>query len=585
MKVKESQISLALLATCVGLLSAGVITIFRLAYEIPLEHWLPNGNHEGFESLSSEGRILLLLGSTILLIALFSRLQPRQRKVGVAHVLQRIEQHQGYLPKTNLLAQFFGTIIALIGGHSIGREGPAVHIGAGTASQFGQLLKTPHHRLRVLAACGVASAISASFNTPMAGVIFAMEVVLLEYSIKGFIPIILASVIGAIVTRAVFGNETAFIVPSLEMGSLLEIPYILLLALVCGMLGSLYIASVNFMQRWNKQPIWQTWGLLGICTALISLYLPEVMGVGYDSVNAWLQGDTVLGLAIALLFAKLLLSGWASAVGFPGGLIGPSLFMGAAIGAVMGQLSSFFIPDYPINIGFYAMLGMGAMMASVLRAPLAALMALLELTANHNIILPGMLAIVIASLTVSEIFHFPSIFRIQTKLAVNNDPVRQLLRNTWVGQVMSEDFNTSERLINLASAQLMLSHQPAWIYLESEQQLLLSTDLARFIENHIENQADSLIENHEESAHPIDRLDTADPDHSEIDCLLLPGDRKMIKSISLMANLQNALDLMQQHHIEWLVVHRDEQFNHVVGIVSREMIEQYYRYQPQLIVS
>jgi len=571
MKVKESQISLALLATFVGLISAGLITLFRLAYELPLEHWLPSGDHEGFESLSSLSRIVLLLASTALLILIFSRLKPQQRKMGVGHVLQRIEQHQGYLPKTNLIAQFFGAIIALIGGHSVGREGPAVHIGAGSASQFGQLLKTPHHRLRILAACGVASAISASFNTPMAGVIFAMEVVLLEYSIKGFIPIILASVTGAIVSRATFGNETAFIVPSLEMGSLLEIPYILLLALICGMLGSLFITTVKFMQRWNTRPLWQTWGLLGICTAITSIYLPEVMGIGYDSVNDWLQGEAVIGLAFALLFAKLLLSGWASAMGFPGGLIGPSLFMGAAIGALLGLLSSYLMPEYPVNVGFYAMLGMGAMMASVLRAPLAALMALLELTANPNIILPGMLAIVIASLTVSEIFHLPSIFRIQTNLAVNQDPVRQLLRNTWVGQLMSQDFTTSARMINLDCAQLILSQQPAWVYIEPEQQLLLSTDLARFIESHIENTDN------------VNKFDSADPDHQDIDCLLLPGERKMVKSISLMANLQNALDLMQQHHIEWLLVHRDEQFNQVVGIVSREMIEQHYRYQPQAI--
>ncbi len=558
MQIKESQISLALLATFVGLISAGIITLFRLAYELPLEHFLPTGDHEGFESLSAPTRALLLLSSTALLILIFSRLQAHQRKIGVGHVLQRIEQHQGYLPKTNLVAQFFGAIIALIGGHSVGREGPAVHIGAGTASQFGQLLKTPHHRLRILAACGVASAISASFNTPMAGVIFAMEVVLLEYSIRGFIPIILASVIGAIVSRAVFGNETAFVVPSLEMGSLLEIPYILLLALVCGMMGSLFIASVKYMQRWNTRPLWQTWGLLGVCTAITSIFLPEVMGIGYDSVNDWLQGETLFALALALLFAKMLLSGWASAMGFPGGLIGPSLFMGAAIGAMMGQLSSYFMPDYPVNIGFYAMLGMGAMMASVLRAPLAALMALLELTANPNIILPGMMAIVIASLTVSEIFHLPSIFRIQTNLAINQNPVQQLLRNTWVGQVMTQEFSSSPRVINLDSALLLLGHQQNWILLEQEDQILASSDLARFIESH----------------------QFADTDHQDIDCLLLPGDRKMVKSISLMANLQNALDQMQNHHIEWLVVHRDEQFNNVVGIISREMIEQHYRYNP-----
>lgn len=558
MKVKESQISLALLAALVGLVSAGMITLFRLAYEMPLEYWLPNGDHEGFESLSTEARVVLLLTSTAILIFFFSRLQPADRKVGVAHSLLRIEKHQGYLPKINLFAQFLGGIVALIGGHSVGREGPAVHIGAGTASQVGQLLNTPHHRLRILAACGVASAISASFNTPMAGVIFAMEVVLLEYSIRGFIPIILSSVIGAIVSRAAFGNETAFVVPLLDMKSLLEIPYILLLALVCGVMGSLFIKTVQYIQRWNTRPIWQTWGVLGVCTAVVSIYLPEVMGIGYDSVNSWLQGEALVGIALALLFAKLLLSGWASATGFPGGLIGPSLFMGAAIGAIMGHFSAIFMPNYHVNVGFYAMLGMGAMMAAVLGAPLAALMALLELTGNPNIILPGMLAIVVASLTVSEIFKLPSIFRIQTNFTVNNSPVKQLLRNTWVGQVMSQDFAVSLRSINLESAQLMLNHQPTWILIDKEEQLLASSDLAWFISSDEYSESDA----------------------EDIDCLLLPGDRKMVKSISLMANLQDALDQMQTNHIEWLVVHRDKQFNKVAGIVSRDMIEQYYRYNP-----
>jgi H+/Cl- antiporter ClcA len=558
MKVKESQISLALLAALVGLVSAGMITLFRLAYEMPLEYWLPNGDHEGFESLSTEARVVLLLTSTAILIFFFSRLQPADRKVGVAHSLLRIEKHQGYLPKINLFAQFLGGIVALVGGHSVGREGPAVHIGAGTASQVGQLLNTPHHRLRILAACGVASAISASFNTPMAGVIFAMEVVLLEYSIRGFIPIILSSVIGAIVSRAAFGNETAFVVPLLDMKSLLEIPYILLLALVCGVMGSLFIKTVQYIQRWNTRPIWQTWGVLGVCTAVVSIYLPEVMGIGYDSVNSWLQGEALVGIALALLFAKLLLSGWASATGFPGGLIGPSLFMGAAIGAIMGHFSAIFMPNYHVNVGFYAMLGMGAMMAAVLGAPLAALMALLELTGNPNIILPGMLAIVVASLTVSEIFKLPSIFRIQTNFTVNNSPVKQLLRNTWVGQVMSQDFAVSLRSINLESAQLMLNHQPTWILIDKEEQLLASSDLAWFISSDEYSESDA----------------------EDIDCLLLPGDRKMVKSISLMANLQDALDQMQTNHIEWLVVHRDKQFNKVAGIVSRDMIEQYYRYNP-----
>lgn len=554
--VRDSQISLALLATVAGLLSAGVITLFRLAIEWPLEQGLPSGDPEGFESLSAFWRVVLILSTTALLILVFQRLKPEHRSMGVSHVLQRMELHQGYLLKRNLFAQFFGAVVALIGGHSVGREGPAVHIGAASASQFGQMLHVPHHRLRILAACGVASAISASFNTPIAGVIFAMEVVLLEYSIAGFIPIILASVTGAILTRAVFGHEAIFIVPQLNMGSLLEIPYILALALVCGVLGSIFTATVNGLQHWKQKPIWITWGILGLGTALVSIPLPEVMGLGYDSVNNWFGGEVIVGATIAVIIAKLLLSGWAAAMGFPGGLIGPSLFIGAAAGVLMGELSAFLLPEYPANVGFYAMLGMGAMMAGVLRAPLAALMALLELTANPNIIMPGMLAIVIASLTVSEIFHLPSVFKVQTRLNMESNPVHRMLRNTWIAEVMDQNYAVCDRLLSPDAAQLILQDQPEWIILSDDKKKLLlpAADLALHVAEHQED--------------------------DELDLLLLPAQRQNTAAISLQGNLQNALDQMQSGDLEWLVVYRDETLSKVVGIISRQMIEQHYTYRP-----
>ena len=552
---RDSLISLSLLATIAGLLSAGVITLFRLLIEVPLNHWLPAGHAEGFESLSPTMRVAFILGSTLILIIVFQGLKAEHRAWGVGHVLKRMELHQGYLLKRNFFAQFFGAVVALLGGHSVGREGPAVHLGAATASQFGQSLQVPHHRLRILAACGVASAISASFNTPMAGVIFAMEVVLLEYSIAGFIPIILASVTGAIVTRAVFGHEAAFIVPPFEMGSLIEIPYILALALVCGVLGSAYTASVNGLQKWKQKPIWITWGILGLATAAISVYLPEVMGIGYDSVNGWFSGEVVIATTIALLIGKLLLSGWASAMGFPGGLIGPTLFIGAAAGALMGQLSAYLLPEYPTNIGFYSMLGMGAMMAAVLRAPLAALMALLELTGNSNIIMPGMLAIVIASLTVSEVFHLPSVFRVQTHLDLEANPVNRMLRNTWVAEIMDQGYALCERHLHPQAAELILQDGPEWIIIDEDNKLIMpAAELAKLVANHQQDE--------------------------ELDLLLLPAPRQDCASISLQANLQNALDQMQAADLEWLVVHRDEQMNKIVGLISRQMIEQHYSYKP-----
>tara|TARA_B100001109_G_scaffold255895_1_gene262613 strand:- start:8053 stop:9786 length:1734 start_codon:yes stop_codon:yes gene_type:complete len=562
--LSDNQIGLALLALLAGIASALVITLFRLAIEVPLTALLPVASAEDYEALSQWGRVALLFGGSLVLIILFHTLRPERRGVGVSHVLQRMEMHQGYLPLPNIVVQWVAAAIAILSGHSVGREGPAIHLGAGTASQLGQSVGLAHHRLRILAGAGVASAISASFNTPMAGVIFAMEVVLLEYNIRGFVPIILASVAGAIVSEAVFGSHTAFAVPGFDMHSLAEIPYILLLGVIGGFVASAFIFLVRFFQRINHWPIWLKWGLLTSATAAVSIWLPQVMGIGYDTVNQALAGQVVMGSLALLLIAKLILAAWAAGVGFPAGLIGPTLFIGAALGGLMGQLSDWWLPQYPVSVGFYAMLGMGAMMGAVLRAPLAALVALLELTANPNIIMPGMLAIVIASLVVSEFFHLPSVFNVQLGGGHNYqapDPVQQMLRNTWVAEAMSQSFVSAPRTVTPETAGFMLQRDPDWLLLEDEKVILPPAAVAEALAELKEKQ-------------PQD-------EHADIDLIAIPGDRQEVGTISLKANLHDALDLMQQHHIQWLAVYRDDDLSRCVGLVSQTQIEHFYHYMPR----
>lgn len=572
--LSNNQIGMALLALLVGLASAGVITLFRFAIEIPLVELLPMSSEEDYEALAPWLRAALLLAGGVLLIAIFQPLSKEQRSVGVGHVLIRMERHQGYLPLPNLMLQWLAAVIALLSGHSVGREGPAVHLGAGTASQIGQRFGLAHHRLRILAGCGVASAISASFNTPMAGVIFAMEVVLLEYSIRGFIPIILASVAGAIVTEAVFGAETAFVVPGVDMHSLLEIPYILALGVMAGLTASGFVMAVRQFQHFSHWPLWLKWGGLSLTTAIISLWLPQLLGIGYDTVNDALAGKVVVFTLFALLIGKLWLAAWAAAVGFPGGLIGPSLFVGAALGGIMGQLSAWWLPQYPVSVGFYAMLGMCAVMGATLRAPLAALVAMLELTANPNIIMPGMLAIVVASLIASEIFNLPSVFQVllgKNPLAQTPTPVQQMLRNTWVAQAMTRRFVCVDRHISRDSAELILQDQPDWLLLEHEQALLSTADLVNVMAHDAEQRAEQQTDAGHEDEHA---------QQPALDLIAMPAQRHEVGQISLKANLQDALDLMQSGQLQWLAVYRDEQKNHCIGLVSREQIELFYRYQP-----
>ncbi|MDO6680969.1 chloride channel protein [Oceanobacter sp. 5_MG-2023] len=573
--LSDNPLGLALLALLAGIAAALVITLFRLAIAWPLEIFLPMASEDDYEALSAITRVALLLGGGLLLILLFQPLSPAQRSVGVTHVLMRMERHQGYMPAANLVLQWLAAAIALLSGHSVGREGPAIHMGAGTASQLGQAAGVAHHRLRILAGAGVASAIAASFNTPMAGVIFAMEVVLLEYNLRGFIPIILASVAGAVISQVVFGSATAFDVPPLAMHSLIELPYVVALGLTCGLLATGFITLTQRFQALAPSPLWVRWGGLTLTTAAIAWWLPGILGIGYDTVNAALAGNVAIGLCLGLLAGKLVLAAWASAVGFPAGLIGPTMFMGALAGGILGKLSLFWMPDYPVEIGFYVMLGMGAMMGAVLRAPLAALIALLELTANPHIIMPGMLAIVIATLVAGEVFRLPSIFQVQ--LGNNNNglyqpphPVQMMLRSTWVAEALSRSLAISARHISLQAARHLIDQQTDWLYIEDEQTILPPAELAEFIDS----QESSIAE---ESSLPAD-----------IDLLGIPAERFSVGRIALKANLQDALDHMQTHDLHWLAVYRRDPDSRkgpgpCVGLVSRAMIERHYRYRPQII--
>lgn len=579
----DSQLGLAVMALFAGLLAAFIITLFRLLIEIPLELIFPMTSEDDYESLSIITRLALLGSGGVALILLFQWLKPEQRSVGLIHVLVRMERNQGYLPKTNLAVQWLAAGIALLSGHSVGREGPAIHMGAGAASQLGQYADIAHHRLRILAGAGVASAIAASFNTPMAGVIFAMEVVLLEYSIRGFIPIILASVAGAIVSQLVFGTSTAFDVPPLTLLSLLEIPYIVLLGVIGGVTAGCFIGVVKYFQGFSRLPLSIKWGGLTIATGLVSIWLPGILGIGYDTVNSALSGDVMILTFAGLFLAKFLLASWAAATSFPAGLIGPSLFMGAMIGGLMGQLSSILLPDYPVSIGFYVMLGMATMMGAVLGAPLAALITLLELTSNPNIIMPGMLAIVIGTLVVSEGFRLPTLIEVQLRgngLYVSPDPVRLLLRNTWVKELADTPFISLDRYITPQSAQLLLdekSEHAPWLLIEHQLTLVPPVALANWLSR--------------DNAPAVSKTTGSSliPDDHRIDLMDIPADRETVGVISLKANLQDALDLMEAHDLQWLAVvdssnKRDVssplQQGDCIGLVSRTMIERYYRYQP-----
>ena len=394
---------LSLLAIVSGLLAGGVVVLFRAALQGA--GWL-TGNHGGdnFEALSPALQVLLPVFGAFAIGVAFNRLPADERRLGVVHVIERLASRQGRLSWRGAWRQFAGAVVGLTAGLSGGREGPAVHLGAASSSLLGAAAELPEDGMRTLVACGSAAAIGASFNTPLAGVVFAMEVVLMEYTIVGFIPVILATATATVVNRWAFGDITVLETPTTDLRSLLEVPYIVFVGVAVGVVGGVFIALVKSVSAIRAWPFWLRATAAGALTGAAAWFAPEVLGTSYDTINEALLGNIAGTALLVILVAKVVASAACVGVGLPVGVIAPTLVIGALAGGLLGEIGNAVMPEHASAPALYVMLGMAAMMAAVLQAPLAALTAVLELTANPNIILPAMLVIVAATLTVREVF-------------------------------------------------------------------------------------------------------------------------------------------------------------------------------------
>lgn len=564
----ESLPQLTLLGLLTGIIAGAVIVLFRWAVELPLGYFLP-GSFENFEAISSLMHFALPVAGAILLGLILQLVDKRHHATSIGHVMDRLQNHQGRLPLGNVITQFFGGAACLLTGQSVGREGPAVHLGAGSGSLLGQWLKLPANSLRPLAGCGVAAAIAACFNTPMAGVIFAMEVVIMQYTIAGFIPVTLAAVAGATMTRLAFGPEIAFINAQSVMGDLRELPLMGLVGLVVAVFAAAYIRLHGASCRWAlNRPIALRFALAGLFTGICALWIPQIMGVGYDTISSALAGEIGFALLLAIAVVKLLATSISLGVGMPGGVVGPLLFIGACIGGAVGSAAQILMPGSASAIGFYVILGMGAMMGATLNAPLAAMMAILELTYNPNIIFPSMLVVIAACLTTRWVFRcdglFQHVLRIQGKFR-STEAMEQLLGNTGVRGLMDRHLVISDNLINVSTAQQLLSHHPHWILLRENNQLLQPADLHSYLQT-LQNDPQNLGSDLQTSA-----------SEDQINLLGIPARRYDLARIPADANLFEALELMNRQQLDALWVESLSDSHQPLGIISRRNIDNYYR--------
>lgn len=331
---------------------------------------------------------------------------PDRRPQGVPHVIEACALKGGRMSLREGLAAAAVSAGSLGVGASTGREGPVVHLGATFGSLVADRLGLSPGGTRTLLGCGVAAAVACAFNAPIAGVFFALEVVVRHYALGAFAPVVLAAVAGTVVSRLHYGDFPAFILPIDEqIGSYLEFPAFALLGVLSAAAALGFMAAVVAAEAAVDRlapPRLVRPAIGGLAVGVMALWLPEVLGVGYEAVDAALNEQLGLALMLALILAKIAACAISMGFGFGGGVFSPSLFVGAMVGGAFGHIATQVFPHLSSGHGAYALVGMGAVAAAVLGAPMSTILIVFEMTGDYRLTIAVMVAVVVASIITQQ---------------------------------------------------------------------------------------------------------------------------------------------------------------------------------------
>lgn len=360
--------------------------------------------------------VMALAGLVVGLIIYFFAREAKGH--GVPEVMLAVASNGGRIRGRVAVFKSLASAICIGTGGSAGREGPIVQIGSALGSAVGQKLGFSDRQVSLLVACGASAGIAATFNAPVAGALFSLEVILLGFTQTSFSYVVLSSVAASVVGRAFLGDSPAFTIPLYSVGHRAELLLYGGLGVLAAVVGiaftrSLYRLEDLFDALPIPEPVKPAIGaaLVGV---LALLGLPEVMGVGYDTITQVLEGNLALEVMLLLIFAKLLATCLTLGSGGSGGVFAPSLFIGAMLGGSYGHLVHWLAPEIVTSPGGYALVGMAAVFAATAHAPMTAILILFELTGDYHIILPLMAASVIATLVSSKLFR-ESVYTVKLK--------------------------------------------------------------------------------------------------------------------------------------------------------------------------
>ena len=456
---REDQVFL-LLALLIGALVGLIVVAFILLTErLGMKLYPPGG--------TAWRRLLVPTVGSLAMGYLLYRYFPDARGSGVPQTKAALYAREGRITLSTVLGKFFCTAATLASGVPLGREGPAVQVGAGVASVLGRALGLRTEKVKALLPVGAAAAVAAAFNTPMAAVLFALEEVVGDLHAPVLGSVVLASATSWAMLRVLLGNNPLFHVPQYELVHPVELGIYAILGVAGGLLSAaftrlLLLLRARFLRSTGSSRWWQP--VVGGATAgIMGWFVPQVLGVGYGFVGDALNGRMALRLMALLVVLKLVAVVTSYASGNAGGIFGPSLFLGAMLGGTVGGVAHHFLPAYTATPGAYALVGMGALFAGIVRAPMTSVLMIFEITRDYSVIVPLMIANLVSLFIASRLQRTPTyealalqdgthLPNLKTRDAVDRRTVAQIMRATM--EILPAQASVSETVERVRSSSI-----------------------------------------------------------------------------------------------------------------------------------
>jgi len=467
-------------AVLIGILGAGAAIAFRELLNL-VEILFYSNPHtiDLLQSMTWWQKLLLPAIGGLITGLIVHYMAKEVRGSGIPEVMESVAIKGGRIRLRVIIAKAMAAASTIASGGSAGREGPIVQIGSAIASALGQFLGVGAKRLRTFVACGAASAIAATFNAPIAGALFAMEIIIGNFAVTQFSPVVISSVVATVLSRHYLGNSPAFEIPTYALISSYEfLPYTIL-GVLAGAISVLFIRSLEKSSELFSGINITSWlkpAIGGLLTGAVGLFLPQVFGVGYDSITNVLWSDGVFWILLLLIPAKILATAFTLGSGGSGGIFAPSLFIGAMLGCAVGIQANAVHPELTADSGAYALVGMGALVAGTTHAPVSAILIIFELTNDYHIIPPLMLSCIL-SLLISVYLKRESAYTfrlLQKGLNIFEGKDINLLRKLKVENVVDTDI---EKIGGDCSFQELIrrlinsSHQEFFVVNESDEMI------------------------------------------------------------------------------------------------------------------